>query len=200
MSHYYINDPKLDHDIKKMDVKIQNIPFVFYTDRGVFSKEKIDFGTLLLCKHVEIDSDHSHIIDLGCGYGVLGIYAAKKYPQSTVTMLDINQRAIDLAQQNIKENKIENASASVSHLFENVKEKADLILTNPPIRAGKTTVFKIYEQAYKMLNVGGVLRVVIQKKQGAPSSLEKLKQLFQNAHIIDRDKGYWILSATKDGK
>ncbi len=198
MSHYYIHDPNLDHDIKKIELEIDGISLVFYTDKGVFSKDKIDFGTLLLMKSAQLIHPESKVIDVGCGYGPVGIFIAKKHPKASVILVDINDRALELAQKNQAINDVKNVDVRHSNGLESVSEKADLILTNPPIRAGKEVVFKIYQEAYHRLNANGRLMVVIQKKQGAPSSFEKIKTLFGNAVVLTKDKGYWILLAEKE--
>lgn len=197
MSHYYKDDENLDHDIRKKEIYINDIKLEFYTDRGVFSKEKLDFGTHVLLKHVEVGPTVKTIIDMGCGYGPIGIYLAKENPDKEVYMYDVNSRAIDLATKNIELNHISNAKATQSNLFEKCDQKADLILTNPPIRAGKAMIFNLYEQAYDFLNQGGHFYCVIQKKQGAPSTYSKLVSLFNNCEIIAKEKGYWILLSRK---
>ena len=195
MSHYFINDKTLDHELKTIDVQIKGTSFRFYTDRGVFSKDGLDFGSKLLLETIRFTKDETHIIDMGCGYGPMGIFAAKMCPHATIHMVDVNERALDLVQKNTLINEVNNTKIYLSHLFEMIEIKADLIMSNPPIRAGKKTVFDLYEQAQKHLNHQGKLVVVIQKKQGAPSTVEKLKTLFSHVEILARDKGYWIISS-----
>lgn len=197
MSHYFIEDKNLDHDIKKKAIYINDIKLEFYTDRGVFSKEKLDYGTHVLLKHVKVETSVKSIIDMGCGYGPIGLYLAKTYPDKEIFMFDVNPRAVDLSLKNKDLNKITNANIKVSNLFEACDIKADLIITNPPIRAGKQTIFSLYEQAYQHLNKGGSFYCVIQKKQGAPSTYNKLVSLFSNCEIVVKDKGYWILLSRK---
>lgn len=197
MSHYFINDSKLDHEIKSYETKIKDISMKFYTDRGVFSKDGLDFGTRVLLETIELDQKYQTIIDMGSGYGPIGLYLAKKYPEKHVYLFDVNQRAIDLALKNQKENQIDNVTIGISNLFSDVTIKSDVVVTNPPIRAGKQTVFKLYEDAYANLTEGGLLFAVIQKKQGAPSSVAHLEQIFHNCTVLDKKKGYWILLAQK---
>jgi 16S rRNA (guanine1207-N2)-methyltransferase len=167
------------------------------TDRGVFSKEHLDFGTHVLLKNIQVTHDMKNIIDMGCGYGPIGLYFAKAYDDKNIYMYDVNERAIDLAKENKKLNHISNAHIDVSNLFDNCDINADLIVTNPPIRAGKQIVFKLYEQAYEHLNEGGHFYCVIQKKQGAPSTFNKLLELFSNCVVLEKEKGYWILLSIK---
>ncbi len=197
MSHYFINDSMLDSNIKSYDVEINATSFRFYTDRGVFSKETLDYGTRFLLETIKLSKDAKTVIDMGCGYGPIGLYVAKTYPEKQVYLYDVNERAVALAIKNMKENEILNVEVHQSFLFEYVHVKADAILTNPPIRAGKLTIFRLYDEAYQALNNGGLLYVVIQKKQGAPSTVAKLKSLFGNCEVIDKSKGYWVLLAKK---
>jgi 16S rRNA (guanine1207-N2)-methyltransferase len=197
MSHYYINDNKLDHKIKKYEVEVNGIILNMYTDLGVFSKDYLDYGTRVLLETIKLDNKQETVIDMGCGYGPIGIYIAKVYPEKRVYLFDVNERAVEMALKNQEENAVNNTKISVSNLFDQVNVKADVILTNPPIRAGKQTVFRLYEEAYSNLNDGGILYVVIQKKQGAPSSVNYLSITFGNCEVIEKKKGYWILSARK---
>jgi 16S rRNA (guanine1207-N2)-methyltransferase len=198
MSHYFLNDQTLKNQEKSYKINLFGLDFIFFTDSGVFSKDYLDFGSKLLIKNIELNNQTKTVIDMGCGYGPIGLYVAKKYPSIHVSMFDINERAVALTQKNILENKVNNAVAHVSNLFDGINVFADVIFTNPPIRAGKEVVFKLYLESYQHLNSGGSFYVVINKKQGAPSSLEKIKEIFGNCEMIDRDKGYWILFAQKD--
>ncbi|MFH0767577.1 MAG: methyltransferase [Bacillota bacterium] len=197
MSHYFINDNKLNHLIKSYDVEINKTSLKLYTDRGVFSRDGLDFGTRVLLETIKLNDFQKTVIDMGCGYGPIGLYIAKTNPHKQVYLFDVNERAIELALKNQQENTISNVSIQLSDLFENVHIKADVIVTNPPIRAGKQTVFKLYEDAYHNLNSGGVLYVVIQKRQGAPSSVAHLEKIFHHCNVIEQKKGYWILFAQK---
>lgn len=197
MSHYYINDKNLKDNEAFFDVQIDGTSFRFYTNDGVFSKRDFDFGSYLLIKSALGLGTFSTVIDMGCGYGPIGIIYSKFNNDAKVYMYDVNLRALDLARKNMILNNVSNAFAFESYLFEKVEVKADLILTNPPIRAGKSVIFKLYEDAYKHLNENGILLVVIQRKQGAPSTMEKLKSIYNNVEVIEKKGGYWIISAAK---
>lgn len=197
MSHYYINDKNLKDNEAFFDVQIDGTSFRFYTNDGVFSKRDFDFGSYLLIKSALGLGTFSTVIDMGCGYGPIGIIYSKFNNDAKVYMYDVNLRALDLARKNMILNNVSNAFAFESYLFEKVEVKVDLILTNPPIRAGKSVIFKLYEDAYKHLNENGVLLVVIQRKQGAPSTIEKLKSIYNNVEVIEKKGGYWIISAAK---
>jgi 16S rRNA (guanine1207-N2)-methyltransferase len=197
MSHYFKNDERLKHDVTHFDVAITVTSFRFFTDLGVFSKSGIDFGTRVLLENIVLLEEAKKIIDMGCGYGPIGIYIAKKNPQTHVFMYDVNDRALELALRNARANMVSNVIIQKSNLFMDVTTKADVIITNPPIRAGKDVVFKLYEDAYEYLNERGFLYVVIQKKQGAPSTFEKLTSIYKKVEVIARKKGYWVISARK---
>jgi 16S rRNA (guanine1207-N2)-methyltransferase len=128
----------------------------------------------------------------------LGIIAAKLLKDSFVTMCDVNERALELSGMNAKENKVDDRIKIISSsAFENIKDNYDIIMTNPPIRAGKDVVFSFYEGAYEHLNSGGKLYAVIQKKQGAPSTKAKLESLFGNCDTADKKSGYFVFKAIK---
>lgn len=197
--HYYSSNPTVAHDEKKFRFQLRGRELSFNTDAGVFSKERIDYGSVFLIETMQI-GEADHVLDMGCGYGPIGISAAFLAREGNVLMVDVNERAVSLAKQNIKMNGIQNAKVMVSNLFEQVDPQLhfDVILTNPPIRAGKQTVHQILEDAYSHLKPGGQLWVVIQKKQGAPSALKKMEEVFRSATKVAQDKGYWIIRAEKN--
>ena len=195
--HYYTHDQSdLESNEQTFDYHFNDLVFRFTTDNGVFSKSTVDFGSMSLLKHFQPNDIPLDILDVGCGYGPIGIIVSKLY-NKRVEMIDVNERAIGLANKNIEKNHV-NAIAYFSDVFENVgPKKFSSILTNPPIRAGKDVVFKIYEGAYEHLEKDGELWVVIQKKQGAPSSKDHLTEIFGNCEIVKREKGYFILKCKK---
>lgn len=196
--HYYSRTQKVESDPKYWDFTLKNNLFRFKTDNGVFSKREVDFGSRLLIESFEIPQTEGNVLDVGCGYGPIGLSIAKQYPDRVVHMVDVNERAIQLAKENAILNKIENVEVYESDRLLSVQETQFVaILTNPPIRAGKKTVHEIFEQSYNHLVSNGELWVVIQKKQGAPSAIEKLKTLFSDVETIDKTKGYFILKAIK---
>ena len=197
--HYYANKPTAKHDQRTIKDNLRGREFVFLSDAGVFSKGGIDFGSRLLIETMEI-AEKERILDVGCGYGPIGLSAAVLAPHGTVTMVDINERAVELAKDNAKRNGIGNTEIVQSDLFAAVNGREfDVILTNPPIRAGKDTVHRIFEEAYQHLASGGSLWVVIQKKQGASSAFTKLESLFGEVREAAKDKGYRIFHCIKTG-
>ncbi len=196
--HYYEeNQDGLHSNPTSFEFHFKNESFKFHTDDGVFSKKYIDYGSFVMLSTFLPNTINAPILDMGAGYGAIGIVLSRLYDKP-VLMAEINERAVGLIQKNIQENKV-TAEALHSNLYSAIAEKEvfSSIVTNPPIRAGKQVVFAIYEGAYQHLLAGGELWVVIQKKQGAPSSKEYIEKLFGNCEIVKRDKGYYILRAVK---
>ena len=191
---YYAETPDAAHDIHDLNVSLLGQSFHFYTDAGVFSKKMVDCGSQVLLNALDLERG-KNLLDVGCGYGPLGISLAKVQGVQS-TMIDINSRAIDLAKKNAERNGVV-AHIFQSNIYENVSEKFDYIISNPPIRAGKKVVHEIIEGAFDHLNQGGSLTIVIQKKQGAPSAKVKMEDVFGNSEIIRKDKGYYILRSEK---
>lgn len=196
--HYYSKNPQTKSNPQEWTNTLRGEKFHFQTDSGVFSKGDIDFGSRLLIETYEDSSIDGPVLDVGCGYGPIGMAIAKAFPQKEVHMVDVNTRAIELAKKNAEKNGIQNVKIYESDGLSAVEESGfSAILTNPPIRSGKETIFRFYEEAYDKLKQSGSLWVVIQKKQGAPSTQEKLTELFGDCQVIDRKKGYFIFEARK---
>ena len=195
--HYYSSNPTAEHDRKVCDATLRGQTFRFVSDAGVFAKGGVDFGSRTLIEAMEIPQD-AKVLDVGCGYGPIGLAAAKLAGRGHVTMIDVNARAVDLARENAELNQVSNVTILESDLFAALKDqKFDVVLTNPPIRAGKSIVHAIFEGAYERLESGGALWIVIQKKQGAPSAKAKLESLFAQVEEVTKDKGYRIYKAVK---
>jgi len=192
---YYAENPDAAHDIHELRVDLLGEKMTFLTDAGVFSKKMVDFGSQLLLKCLEVNQGET-VLDVGCGYGPLGLSLAKAYGVQA-TMVDINNRALDLARQNAERNKVE-ATIFQSNIYEQVKGKFDHVISNPPIRAGKQVVHEIIEKSKDFLGIGGDLTIVIQKKQGAPSAKSKMEDVFGNCEIVKKDKGYYILRSVNE--
>ena len=190
MSYYFTNDENLASEVKKINVMIHNLPFSFYTDNGVFSKKGLDFGTRTLLEN--LPDLNGNILDIGCGYGPIGIYLAKKN-NLLVDMIDINRRSLDLA---VKNSKLNNVKTNVfeSDLYDNVNKKYDYIVTNPPIRVGKKILYKLLFEAKNYLNKNGELWLVVNKDQGAKSLVNDLKKEYETT-IICKNKGFFIIKA-----
>ena len=192
---YYAENPDAAHDIHELRVDLLGEKMTFLTDAGVFSKKMVDFGSQLLLKCLEVNQGET-VLDVGCGYGPLGLSLAKVYGVQA-TMVDINNRALDLARQNAERNKVE-ATIFQSNIYEQVEGHFDHVISNPPIRAGKQVVHEIIEKSKDFLVTDGDLTIVIQKKQGAPSAKSKMEDVFGNCEIVKKDKGYYILRSVKE--
>lgn len=192
---YYTENPDSAHDLHELRVTLLGESFSFMTDSGVFSKKMIDYGSQFLLNCLAFEYGDS-LLDVGCGYGPLGI-ALSKVQGVSATMVDINNRALDLAKQNAAKNGVAPAIFQ-SNLYENVEGAFNHIISNPPIRAGKAVVHEVLQGAYEHLVDGGDLTIVIQKKQGAPSAKAKMEDVFGNCEVVKKDKGYYILRSIKE--
>ncbi len=194
LGHYYTNDENLISEIRKLTYSYKLYDFCFFSDNGVFSKEKIDFGSRLLVETFleKSNNDFSKVLDVGCGYGYIGI-VLNKIKSYDVTMIDINKRALHLTKRNLIENKV-NASVLESNGYENIVDKYDLIITNPPIRTGKIVLENILVGAKKHLNINGELWFVMRKDHGA-KSFEKLLKNYYELEIVEKSKGFYIFKA-----
>ena len=198
MSHYFENDKNLKSEIRELSYKYNSSFFIFYSDNGVFSKNNIDYGSTLLIETYlkENDINEKRVLDVGCGYGFLGIMVSR-VTDSYVEMIDINKRAVHLTNMNIKRYKDFKGKTYVSNVYENVEGKYDIIITNPPIRIGKEKLLEILIGAFDHLEDNGLLYYVIRKDQGALSIKKILEENSINVEIINRDKGYFIYRAKK---
>lgn len=196
MEHYFTNNEALKSELRTINYKYKEYVFSFSSDNGVFSKDKIDYGSRLLVEtFLETNKEKvESLLDVGCGYGFMGIVLSKIL-NCSATLIDVNKRAVHLTKMNIKENKV-NAESYVSDVYENVEKKYDLIITNPPIRAGKEIVLNILNNGEEYLSDTGNLWFVIRKNQGAKSISKEL----ENRYIINitkKDKGFYIINAKK---
>ena len=197
MAHYYTNNVDLASNEEKIQLTYRDHQIIFISDNGVFSKNRVDYGSRVLLNSMDISKNQKSLLDVGCGYGTLGISLKTIYPWLSVEMVDVNGRAVHLANESIKENQLTDMKAYESFLYENVRGTFDVIVSNPPIRAGKKVVFEILEKAFDYLNENGELVIVIQKKQGAPSAKKKMEDVFGNCETVCKDKGYFILKSIK---
>lgn len=191
MSHYFTND-EIKSNEKIYVTKINDIELKFYTDNGVFSKNKLDFGTRTLLEILEIDRFRGKILDFGCGIGPIGIYLSLKTKEK-IDMIDINKRSISLA---IKNSKLNNVNTNIfeSNIYEKINKKYDFIVSNPPIRVGNEVLYKILFEAKEHLNENGELWIVINKDQGAKTITKKLEQ-FYDVTIVEKNKGFYVIKA-----
>lgn len=196
MAHYFENDESVISEPATITYDFQGKHLIYTTDHGVFSRQRLDFGSRVLMDSIDIGNAKS-MLDVGCGYGTMGIALKSVHEDLQVLMTDVNKRAISLAKENIKCNNLKGIDVIESDVYENVHDTYDLVISNPPIRAGKKVVSAIISGSYDHLNKGGRLVIVIQKKQGAPSAKKLMEDIFGNATVINREKGYYILQSYK---
>ncbi|WP_088810996.1 MULTISPECIES: class I SAM-dependent methyltransferase [unclassified Listeria] len=196
--HYFSNNDDLKHARKYLNFVLRGNEFKFISDAGVFSKNAVDFGSRVLIEAFQLNKTTGRILDVGCGYGPIGLAIAKSFPEATIDMVDVNLRALELAKENAALNHIQNVQIFESSVYENVsKTDYQAILSNPPIRAGKKLVHAILEEAHGYLADFGELWIVIQKKQGGPSAAKKMEEVFGNVETVVKEKGYFIFKSTK---
>ncbi|HKM10190.1 MAG: class I SAM-dependent methyltransferase [Methanomicrobia archaeon] len=201
MSHYFQNDPLLASKKRDITLSIDGLTLHFKSDNGVFSKSKVDEGSLALLKVIIPLHLTGKILDLGCGYGPIGLTIAVTSPSARVDLADINERALALCEENAQLLGLsQRITCLQSDIYTNVEGPYDSIVVNPPIRAGKRVTYKMYEGALQRLIDGGSLYVVIRKDQGAPTASRFIEGLFGNISLISRDKGYYIYQAKKVNK
>lgn len=195
--HYYSSKPLVESQEQRIEVELRKLNMKFDTDRGVFSKSQIDFGSQLLIEAIDL-AGKQKLIDVGCGYGPIGITLARAEPGLQCTLLDVNQRALALAERNATLNGVQNIRIIESDLLGAINEvDYDVIVSNPPIRAGKKVVHELFEQSHHHLHKDGELWIVIQKKQGLDSAVKKLETLFDTVEEVTKKKGYRIIRAIK---
>ena len=193
MGQYFTNE-NLPSNVRKTECVVLGRKFIFLTDNGVFSKDGLDFGSRLLLETIPLEEVGGKILDMGCGYGVFGIVISK-LTRAHVDMVDVNLRALHLAERNIKENHVNDVNVFESNVYENVYDKYSTIITNPPIRAGKKIVYDIVMKAKDYLEEDGKLFLVIRKEQGAKSLIVDLEKIY-NVKVLEKKKGFFILKCT----
>ena len=195
MSQYFDNDNNIKHNKKIIEFYFNDKKYNLYSDNGVFSKDKFDYGTRLLLDSIDISKLSGNVLDLGCGIGVVGIILGTINENINIDMIDINDRAISLVRDNLTLNKVK-ANVFSSDVYSNVNKKYDYIITNPPIRAGKEVVRKFLLGGYDYLNDNGILYFVMRKDHGVKSMIKELENKY-NVTIINKDKGFYIVYLTK---
>ncbi|MED9820937.1 MAG: methyltransferase [Christensenellales bacterium] len=193
--HYYTNTPTSEHEARSFRAVFAGRVLAFDTDAGVFSKQHVDPGSELLCRCLP-DDLAGDVLDMGCGWGAMTVMTLARFPQAHMTMADVNERALALAQANVEKNHMQ-ANAVLSDGFDKIDGMFDAVITNPPIRAGKAVIYRMFEDAKAHLKPGGRLILVIRKQQGAPSALKFLAGLYGKAEVIGREGGYWVICCVR---
>ena len=195
MSQYFDNDKNIKSERKLINFSFNDKNFSLYTDNGVFSKDKLDYGTRILLENIDINNLKGRVLDLGCGIGVVGIILGTLNKNIFIDMVDINERAISLTKDNVKFNNINN-NVFVSNVYSNINGKYNYIITNPPIRAGKEVVRKFLLGGYDYLTDDGILYFVMRKDHGVKSMIKELVNIYE-VDIVNKEKGFYIVSLTK---
>lgn len=192
MSQYFDN-VDLKSNIEKYKTRIFDKEFCFNTDNGVFSKSKLDFGTRCLLENLPLEEIKGEILEVGCGYGVIPIILTRIVDKiESFDAVDVNKRALHLAEMNKKESFAPKVNFFLSDCYKNINKKYDVIISNPPIRAGKNIVYEIVMNARNYLKEDGKLFIVINKDQGAKSLYKDLEKVYK-CELINKKKGFWII-------
>ncbi|MBR3019717.1 MAG: class I SAM-dependent methyltransferase [Clostridia bacterium] len=189
--HYYSASPVSAHQYQTAEWTYRGHALRFTTDAGVFSKGEVDFGTATLLKALPEDMA-GRVLDLGCGWGAVGVSVGKAFPACEIVMTDVNRRALELSEKNAKANGV-SVKTLESDGLERVPGAFDYIITNPPIRAGKQVIYKMFSDSAQRLTDGGALYLVIRKQQGAESALKYLKTIFDQVDTIEKSGGFWVI-------
>lgn len=195
MSQYFDNDKSIKSDKRLISFYFNDKKYNVYTDNGVFSKDRFDYGSNVLLNSINISDLSGNVLDLGCGIGVVGVILGTINKNIDIDMVDVNERAIDLSKENISLNNIK-ANVFISDVYSNISKKYDFIITNPPIRAGKDVVRKFLLGSYDYLKDDGVLYFVMRKNHGVKSMIGELSDKFDTC-IISRDKGFYVVKCDK---
>ncbi len=198
MTEHYYSKKQTSRLIKReWALEASGKRLVFETASGTFSPKKLDNGTAALLKYMQLPKS-GKVLDLGCGNGIIGIVAASGNPRLEVLLSDINRRAVGEAKANIKRNKVPNAKAIQSSLFEKIPKKFDCILSNPPISAGRKTVFAMVAESHKHLLPGGSLQMVARKSKGGKALSEEMARVFGNVEDIGRQSGFHVYKSVRE--
>lgn len=195
MSQYFSNDKNIENEDISLSYTFKGKELKFISNAGIFSKNRIDFGTNLLLNSIELKGDR--ILDLGCGYGIVGVSVASVNNKYNVLSVDVNERAVEITNQNYKNNSIRNGKAIVNNAYNDLKEKFDMIITNPPIRAGKEVVYEMVLGGINHLKDEGEIWVVIRKDKGGLSLFKQMEEVYINVQIINKKSGYLIIKGNK---
>ena len=196
LSHYYTNDDT-PHAYQRITHNFRGKNYVFKTDRGVFSKDAVDYGSNVLIETVlDTVDEPSDFIDMGSGYGAISVILADQFKTKPL-MVDVNRDAMDVSLENLDMNQVA-GTVMEREKYDSMDVKTDLYITNPPFRVGKKIVMEILSDGFNRLNDDGSFYMVVQKKQGMPSYKKELERLFGNVEIARKEKRYYILKAVKE--
>tara|TARA_Y100000310_G_C20588892_1_gene766918 strand:- start:29 stop:619 length:591 start_codon:yes stop_codon:yes gene_type:complete len=196
MPHYFSEKQTSPLNPQKINARLRGRLFEFWTGSGVFSAKRVDKGTELLVNSAIINE--GRVLDMGCGIGIVGIVVAKYFPDIMVVMTDINKRAVKLAKRNIKLNNVDNVEVRHGNLFEPINEKFNIILINPPQKAGKKLCFEMIEKSADYLVKKGLLQIVARHNKGGKELSKRMREVFGNVKDIAKKAGYRVYVSEKD--
>jgi 16S rRNA (guanine1207-N2)-methyltransferase len=195
--HYYAEQPQSEAKFGLIRTQLRGKPFEFVTASSVFSTKRVDLGTRVLIEAMQLPEEGC-VLDIGCGYGAIGIAAAKFNPQLRVVMTDVNRRAVLLARQNAERNHARNVEVHQGNLYQPVQNQCfDCILSNPPVSAGMKTVLALIQGAPAFLSCGGTLQMVVRSKIGKKTLPNAFTEAFGNCGILAIESGYRVLMGKK---
>ncbi|MCL1854300.1 MAG: class I SAM-dependent methyltransferase [Clostridia bacterium] len=193
--HYFTPHPQSDHQPARFSFHYRGQTLFFDTDSGVFSRLGVDKGSQCLLNALP-ETMAGAVLDMGCGYGAIGLSLAKVYPSCSVTLSDVNRRAVHLAAANARGNGLFVRTLMGDGFTALCGDRFHFILFNPPIRAGKQVIYRMFADAAHHLHTGGQFWLVVRKRQGAPSAVACLQAYFNQVEAADKSGGYWVLRCT----
>ena len=189
---YFAQTPGSASRPERFETVVEGVSMAFWTDAGVFSKGEIDKGSRTLLKALPKDL-RGRVLDLGCGWGLIGTVIGKTRGDARVVLCDVNERAVELSRRNLKENGVD-GEVFLSDGFTSLEGTFDTVVTNPPIRAGKSVIYRLFKEAADRLSPDGRLYLVIRKQQGAESALKYLNTVFLEAKAVEKSGGFWVIA------
>ncbi|MFT7616314.1 MAG: 16S rRNA (guanine1207-N2)-methyltransferase [Candidatus Woesearchaeota archaeon] len=196
MSHYYSKTPDSARSDDIYEASVKGVSATFVSGSGVFCIGKLDFGSAVLIEYAQIPEESS-ILDLGCGYGPVGIFTKLLHPTTTISFTDVNERAVAYAKQNCRKNRVKYKSLVCGDGFESVPASFDVILLNPPQSAGKDVCDSLIKESANHLNENGSLHVVVRKNKGGNIIIAMLENYFDNYEVLAKKGGFWVIKSIK---
>ncbi len=196
--HYY--SPKQSSELRQGEIsfRIKGRLFTLLSAGGIFSYRNLDTGTkLLLEKSLGSIPEKAIVLDLGCGYGAVGVVVATLHPGCSVVMSDVNERACSMARKNVKRAGLGNARVVNSNGFANIKEEFDCILLNPPQSAGKKVCERLISDSAGHLKKKGRLCLVARHQKGGRMLSEAMKDVFGNIDVAGLGSGFRVYVSEK---
>lgn len=196
--HYYSENPRSTLKVKEIQFTLKNGHiYKFKTPSGVYSFGNVDKATAILINRCfQVDGK---VLDIGCGYGAIGIILKKENPSIDLFMSDINKRAVEFAKINAKDSNIE-ADIRQGNLYEPWEgEVFDAIVSNPPIVAGKEVWMKLVTGAFDHLKVNGTLQLVAYHNKGGERIKKYMAEVFGNVQDIWKEGGIRVYISIRNG-